>query len=183
VTPEPERVVFAHTVKALLSRVFERQSLLTPQVREELAALGVNPAKPRDLAQEQWWKLIDLAARVLAPGAPPEEAYFMVGREMLHGFEATVIGRSLFLVLRMLGTRRAMLRVADHYRTADTVAKLTARGLGPTSVEVTVENTSPHAADYRRGVFLTALELVGARHPMVSFVFQNGTTVYTTSWE
>jgi uncharacterized protein (TIGR02265 family) len=177
-------VVYAHTVKALISRVFERRGLLNPITRAELLGLGVDLARPRDLPIALWWKVVGLAARELAPGADGETAYFKVGCEMIRGFEASVLGKTVFLVFRTLGIRRAMMQLADSYRTADTVTHVASRAIGTHQVEVTfrVDGGVPHPA-YTRGILLTGLELVGAREPTVSYTVQpDGAMVYLSGW-
>lgn len=182
--PDQPQVVFAHTLKALLSQVFERRGLLTPAVRAELAALGVDPEKPRDLPIDRWWQVVALAARHLAPGEPDSKAFFELGCEGTRGFAASVIGKAMLVLLRATGLRSAMLRLADHYRTVDTVAQITTAALSPKAVEVTFryDHGLPYPT-YTQGVLHTALELLGAENPRVLYeVRDDQTVVYTASW-
>lgn len=181
--PAP-KVVYSHTVVAFLSRIFARRGLLQGPTLQKLAALGIDVKHPRDLPLDTWWKMVRLAADSIAAGSPEAEAFHEVGREMLRGFEATVVGKSLFLVMRVLGTRRAMLKMAEHYRTADSVTEVVTKELSPTSVELrfTVDGGIPFPS-YTQGILLEGMRLVGGKLPTVTFeVEPSGVVRYVTRW-
>jgi uncharacterized protein (TIGR02265 family) len=177
-------VVYSHTVQAVLSRVFARRSLLTGPVVARLAALGVDVKHPRDVPVEAWRPVVRLAAETIAPGQPDEDAFREVGREMMRGFEATALGKAVFLVMRLFGNRRGMLRLAEQYRTADNATRVETRELNPTTIELrfTVEGGIPHPT-YNQGILMEALHLLNAKSPRVTWQAEpSGTVVFVVSW-
>lgn len=178
------KVVYSHTVEAFLSRIFGRRNLLNGKVLAQLTAQGIDVKKPRDVPLEHWWPVVRLAANTIAAGLPEAEAFREVGQEMLRGFEATVVGKSLFLVLRMMGTRRAMLKMADSYRTADNVTKVAVKELAPNRMELRfdVDGGMPYPT-YTQGILLEGIRLVGGKTPAVDFTVEPaGVVVYQASW-
>ncbi len=182
--PGGTRIIYRHTVEAFLTRVFARRNLLRGAVLEKLTALGIDPKRPRDVSPEAWWPVVRLAADTIAPGKSEAEAFREVGQEMLRGFEASVIGKSLFLVMRVLGTKRAMLKMADHYRTADNITRVEAKDLGPTEVELRfdVDGGTPFPT-YTQGILLEGIRLVGGKAPRVDVRAEgDGALIYRASW-
>lgn len=166
----PRHVVYNHTVKGFLTHVLERRGLLKPDLVKALAALGVDVKRPADVPIADWWKVLALGRRAVAtPDLSDEAAYELLGGEVVHGFERTFVGGSAFLVLRMLGPRRALKQLTAQYRTADSVTQVESRELSPTHVELdfTVVGGVPWPT-YMKGVLLEGMRLVGARDAAVA---------------
>lgn len=177
------RVVYRHTVEALLNQVLKRRGVLSTELLTKLRALGVDPGKPRDVDIDTWWKVLELGAEVLAPGQSRDDAFREVGREMLRGFEASVVGKTSFLVLRLLGTKRGIMKVADSFRTADNVTAVEVQDTGPKSANVRI--IVPGGVDvpaYTQGIFLEGLLLLGAKEPRVDFKPDERGGSFDVSW-
>lgn len=153
----------------------KRRSLLTAQ---ELAEFGLE--KPRDVDQFVWEKLLRTLARKLKPNE--EEGLEELGAAMLEGYADGFVGRSLFLVLKMMGPRRALLRMAENFKTADNITEVTAKSHGETHVEM-VFNDIGGMPTYVRGLLLKAMTTLGVKNPSVTFaVLPNGHTKFDAKW-
>lgn len=130
-----ERVVFSHTVAAMLERVFVRRGVLE-QATPRLKQLGIDPQQPHDVPVPVWREVLRLAAELTAPGAPEDVAMRELGRELVRGFQASLVGRMVFMVLRMSGLERAIKSIASNYRNADNATEVIVRRLGPRHFEL-----------------------------------------------
>ena len=161
-------VIYRHTVEAFVERVLLRRGLLSLEFDRELKALGIDASRPKELSLEAWLALLRASARKLSPGRSEDDALEDVGREMLRGYIDGLVGKALFMVLRLVGPRRAMLRMAENFQTADSVTRVIARELTATSIELEFR-PSFGIPTYQRGVMLEALGLLRAKEPKVEF--------------
>ena len=179
-------VVYNHTVKGFLRHVLERRGLLNAKVIAELAGLGLDVKRPVDMPIDAWWKVLDLSVQLIAGDREPNAAWEMMGGEVVYGFAETLVGKSAFLVLRLLGPGRALRRLTEQYRTADSVTTVESRELAPTSVELiyTVVGGIPQPA-YVKGILKVGMELVGAHDTAVTWSKSErsaDTCRYVVSW-
>ena len=175
-------VVFRHTVEAFISRVILRRGLLSLEFDRELKALGLDVSRPVEVSVSTWIAVLRACAKRLNPTGTEAEGLELVGREMLRGYLDGLVGKSLFLLLRMVGTRRALLRMMESYRTADNVTTIKATERGPQCVDLEF-NSAFGIPSYVCGVLLEAMPMVGARDPRVEFRLEpSGATVFTATW-
>lgn len=179
-----EPVIYRHTADAFFKQVLARKGLLTPEFLATLAALGIDPKKPRDVDVATWWKVIEAAARVIAPGQPLDEALREVGREVLRGFEASLVGRTAMMVLRMLGHRRAVTKLAESFKSADNVTTVEVLETTPTRARVRYTVVGGlRFPTYSEGVLVEGLERLGAKSPRVEHAVEpGGAVVYVMTW-
>jgi uncharacterized protein (TIGR02265 family) len=177
-----EGVIYRHTVEAFIERVLLRRGLLSLEFDRELKALGVDASRPAELKLETWLALLKASARRLGPDRSEDDALEDVGREMLRGYIDGLVGRALFTVLRLIGPRRALLRMAENFHTADSITSVTARELGPSSIELEFKPVFG-IPTYTRGVLLEALVLLRAKDAKVEFKdLPTDATLFTVSW-
>ncbi|MFZ5445882.1 MAG: DUF2378 family protein [Myxococcota bacterium] len=170
-------VIFKHTVDAFLQQVVLRRKLLSAR---ELESFQLQRARDVDL--ETWVKLLKLSAQRLSPHKNEADALEDVGREMLRGYAEGMVGRGLFIVLRLLGPKKALVRMADNYRTADNMTSAKVVDRGPTEVEVEFNSTGGMPT-YVRGVIsesLVLLDVAGATVDLVSETPEG--TRYAVRW-
>lgn len=182
--PAKSGVIYRHTAQAFFEQVLARRGLLSKALVDRLRALGVDPAKPRDVELTTWWKVVRLGAEALSPQKPLEEAFRDLGREVLRGYESSLVGKTSFLVLRMMGPRRAVTRLAESFRQSDDFTQVEVRELGPqkTLVRFTVPGGLPYPW-YTEGVLLEGLALLGAKSPAVEVQAATGdSTDFIVSW-
>jgi uncharacterized protein (TIGR02265 family) len=169
-------VIFRHTVEAFFAEVVDRLHLFT---HDELRAQGLWP--PRDVDIFAWVALLRTTASRLRPDAPAEEALEEVGREMVRGYVASLTGRSLFALLRMLGPRRAMLRLAENYRTADSVTEVVTTQVSPTHLRLAYGDTGG-VPTYVKGVLAESLERIGVTARIAFIEAPEGVT-FDVRWD
>lgn len=173
----PEGIVFRHSVEALLNQVVERRDLMTA---DELRTFRLE--KPRDMQREEWEALLRFLARKLTPDGTEAAGLEVLGREILIGYFDGLVGRGVFLVLKLLGPRRALLRMAENFETADTMTKVYPKELSPTHIEL-LFNDIGHMPTYVRGILLYALALLGQPQAKVTFEERaDGYTRFDVSW-
>lgn len=139
------RVVFGHTMEALLERCARD---LPPDGWTALGRLGIE--RTRRLPAYDfgaWCEAVALLAKALHPGLEPGDAEFQLGNDFIERYAESFIGRALFSVLKLLGPRRVLGRMARSFRT----------GTNFTQVELTEETAS------------SALMRIGAIEPRARF--------------
>lgn len=179
-----EPVIYRHTAEAFFKQVLARKGLLTPEFLATLAALGIDPKKPRDVDIATWWRVIEAAARVIAPGRPLDEALREVGREVLRGYDASFVGKTAMMVLRMLGHRRAVTKLAESFKSADNATSVEVLESLPTRsrVRFTVAG-GLRFPTYSEGVLLEGMERLGAKSLRVEHAVEpTGGVVYVMTW-
>lgn len=177
-------VIYRHTADAFFKQVLARRGLLTPDFLAKLSALGIDPNKPRDVEMATWWKVMAATAELLAPGASVEDAHREAGREVVRGFEQSLVGKTSFMVLRMLGHRRAFTKLAESFNGADTATKVEVLEATPTGARVrfTIAGGHPQPA-YTEGILLEGLEMIGAKGTTVRHQREAaGSVLFELSW-
>jgi len=169
-------VIFRHTVEAFFSEVVDRLHLFT---HDELRAQDLWP--PRDVDIFAWVTLLRTTAARLRPDAPVDDALEEVGREMVRGFAESLTGRSLFGLLRMLGPRRAMLRLAENYRTADSVTEVVTTQVSPTHMRLAYSDTGG-VPTYMKGVLAESLERIGV-DARIAFIEAAEGATFDVRWD
>jgi uncharacterized protein (TIGR02265 family) len=175
-------VIYSHTVEAFVQRVLLRHGLLSLDLDKQLKALGFDPSRPAEVQLKVWVAAVLLVAKHAQPNATEADALEWVGREMVRGYADGLVGKSLFILLRMMGPRRAMLRIAANYKTADSVTRVTPIERGANVIDLEF-NSDFGVPTYVKGVLLESLVLLRAGKPEVKFsALPSGATVFSTSW-
>ena len=102
---------------------------------------------------------------------------------MIRGYQDGLVGRGLFIVLRLLGPRRALLRVKQNFATADSVTSVSAVELSPTCIQFEFVAQFTTVPTYARGILLEVLAQLKVRDSKVDYEIKaSGSTVFTASW-
>lgn len=175
-------VIYSHSVEAFVQRVLLRHRLLSLELDKQLKALGFDASRPAEVRLNVWVAAVRLVAKHAQPTANDADALEWVGREMVRGYADGLVGKSLFILLRMMGPRRAMLRIAANYKTADSVTRVTPVERGANAVDLEF-NSDFGVPTYVRGVLLESLVLLRAQKPEVKFSpLPSGPMLFSTSW-
>lgn len=180
-----KRIVFSHTVRALIENVLQPRDLLSPELRGELRALGIDVERPTDIPSETWWKVLGLVSTRLAPGSDHPSAMEAVGRALVRGYAQTFLGKSAFMVLRLLGPRRGLARLTEQFQATNTGLTVISRELGPKELELSfrMQGAVPEPT-YTRGILDEGLMLVGAKNQRVTVVAHGEVeTLLRVSWD
>jgi uncharacterized protein (TIGR02265 family) len=127
--PSDDKVIFQQVIESL-------ERVLGPALDERLRAryrdeLGVDFKKPLPAYPlETWNKAVRLAMGALRPGAPEAEAQKFLGRRVVETFQQTLVGAALFAALRVLGARRAVVRMTKNLRTSNNYTESTIAEVG-----------------------------------------------------
>jgi uncharacterized protein (TIGR02265 family) len=181
--PEPaERLVYASVVEGLLRHGLEGRP--TARLKERLRQIGVDverpllPAYPVPL----WFYCLRAIIEELYPGRDPEAAFRDLGARMTAGYGSTLVGRALYLLARLLGPRRMVLRLphmlasGDNYTNAEVVER------GPCHYEMRM-NSAVEAPGYAEGIIEALLRLSGAQAPRVRVLEKgHGSTLFELQW-
>ena len=177
-----EGVIYRHTVEAFTQQVLLRRGLLSLEFDRELKALGFDASRPKETSLPVWIAMLKACAARVSPGLPEVEGLEEVGREMLRGYVDGLVGKALFMVLRLIGPRRALLRMMENYRTADSLTTVKATEKGPTSIELEF-NSSFGVPTYIRGLLSESVIQMRAHEPKVEVLdLASGATRFTVSW-
>ncbi|MGV3624014.1 MAG: DUF2378 family protein [Archangium sp.] len=177
-----EGVVFRHAVESFLANVVKRNGLLTPDFEAELLSIGFDVNKPRDTDAEVWLALLRKTAKRLEPNAPEADALERVGREMLRGLFDTLVGRGMLMVMKLLGPRKALLQIAESYKTSDNITKVTTQELSPTHVKLSF-NSVGGVPTYVRGLLREAMHALKVRDGGITFLERaDGGTDFEVKW-
>ena len=178
------RVVFRHTVESFIRDVLQRRELLTPDFVAALATKGVEVARPRDLPRESWWALLELTAERIMPGRPREQNLELIGREMVRAFADGLVGRGLFMLLKIMGPRRAVLRTAENFRTADNFSSVSVREVSRNHLELAY---TPVAGmpELVLGILSESMTLIGIKNPQVVYELTPSSdgAIYSLRWD
>lgn len=123
--------------------------------------------RPVDVPIDAWWRALALVLPAVAPPTvveSEEAAWEYMGGAVVRGFATTLTGKTSFLVLRLLGPRRALQQLSAQFRTADSVTRVESKERSETEVELDyrVAGGLPQPA-YVKGLLLVGMELVGAK--------------------
>ncbi len=156
-----EPIVFMQSYESL-RRLLNDELRSNPALAQQFKKHGVDfdrllPAYPL----EAWLQSLVLTLDTLYPGQPVDESTFQLGQRLFDSYGETVIGRALMAMLRILGPRRALLRIDRNFRTMNNYSSTVLRELGPNQFELDVNLVQyPH---YYRGVLEAGLRWAGAK--------------------
>ena len=171
-------VIFRHTVEAMVQRVLLRRNLLTPALAQELKALALDPPRPQDVPLAVWQAGLRHISKLVAPGLPDHDALEALGREVLRGYADTLVGKGTLLVAKMLGPRRALLRIGETWATAGDAYRITITEKSPREIEALAEGVGD-LAHYYKGVFHESMLLIVPACALQMEPLANGRCRYT----
>jgi uncharacterized protein (TIGR02265 family) len=175
-----EPVVF-DSVIATLVRLAEP---LEPSVRAKLEAAGLplkgklQPAYPAS----SWALWLRMLSEILHPGIEAVEAQRRIGKASVAYFMEGPLAKALFATLRLLGPKRALMRLTRNMRTANNYTEARVTELGPGRYEVWF-NEVDGVPGFYIGLLETALGALGARQLRVEVKSVEGSAcTYHVSW-
>lgn len=179
-TTKDDRVVFGHTMDALLERCAKE---LSQEGWDELSRLGVDKDKRLPAYEfQRWCQAVSFLASQLHPQLPLGDAEFQLGSDFIERYAETLIGRALFAVLRILGPQRILRRMARSFRTGTnfTTADLTEET--DTGALLRIASIEPRAR-FTHGLLARGLQLAGIQGVKVDIAAIVGeAATYRVSW-
>ena len=181
--PEPaERLVYASVVEGLLRHGLQDQ--LTPRLKERLRQIGVDVERPLLPAYPVpvWFHCLRAILDEVYPGVPPEPAYRDLGARMTAGYGRTLVGRALYMLARLQGPRRMVLRLPQMLGSGDNYTRAELVERAPCHFEMRM-NSVVEAPGYAEGIIEALLRLAGAQGPRVCVLEKGGgSTLYDIRW-
>lgn len=130
---QEEQLVFGPTLEGLYLRGLSGK--LSASLIQQLRALGLDlekpllPAYPRAVVNAA----ITLTAKTLYPSVSLDEAFYRVGQHVTLGLRATTLGSATLAIVRLVGPRRTLSRLARTFRSTNNSMNVTLRELSPSS--------------------------------------------------
>jgi uncharacterized protein (TIGR02265 family) len=166
-----DEVVFTQTVEGLFRAL---GGLLDEPAKAKFRALGVDPdqrlmpAYPLAL----WVQMVELAAEIHAPQAPFEQAVEQLGRRFVNGYAQTLVGKALFTMMRILGPRRTLERMAKNFSTGANYAKTSLQETSVGVFELSLNRVT--WPPWYCGMISAGLEAAGAKKVSVEVLEHQG---------
>jgi uncharacterized protein (TIGR02265 family) len=180
--PPEQRQVYVQVVEGLLQHGLKGR--ISPRLRERLRQAGVDldrpllPLYPVPL----WARCMQIIVEEVYPGMTKVEAFGHLARAHVEGYGATLLGRAVMGVMRVLGPKRMVLRLPEVLRATDNYTEATLKELGPARYEIRF-NSSLEAPGYVEGLLEALLTAGGAKAPMATKVHDDGASAaFVLTW-
>ena len=177
-----EKLVFEQTIDGLFRRGLKGQ--VTPRLKRRLADAGLDldkkllPAYPF----ADWCTFVSLASEELHGPGNVQVGYRLLGERVVDGFKESMLGTALFSVIKVLGPRRALMRVRQNFRSGNNYTEGEVFELTPTSYEVWM-NEIGDIRYLTSGVLLAGVRALGAPQASVEVkTFDDAGVTYCVFW-
>jgi uncharacterized protein (TIGR02265 family) len=156
-----EQVVFSSVMEALFPAEV-RRSLSAP-ARERLRQLGLDLDRPFHPAYPigVWAEAVRMLEKERYPQLPTDAAQQQLGEDFMNQYAETLVAKALFALLRVMGPRRAMHRLARNFKSGGSDVEVSVRELAPDHFEIRFQHILVPAAHYL-GMMLAASRHSGA---------------------
>ncbi|WP_404366229.1 DUF2378 family protein [Corallococcus coralloides] len=180
--PPEQRQVYVQVVEGLLQHGLKGQ--VSPRLRERLRHAGVDLDRPLLplYPVPVWTRCLEIIVEEVYPDVPRVEGYTRLARAHVEGYGATLLGRAVMGVMRVLGPRRMVQRLPEVLRGTDNYTEVTLVERGPAHFELSL-NSSLGAPGYVEALFEGLLASGGAKAPSVTKVHDDGdSSTYALTW-
>jgi uncharacterized protein (TIGR02265 family) len=182
--PPEEQLVFGPTVEGLFVRGLKPK--LSPTTIADLRRASVDVEKPilPAYSRQVISEAVGLAARALYPDADPAEAWYRIGKHVALGVRGMPLGGAALALMRVLGPRRAMGRMARTFRSTNNYMAVRLRELAPNRYELDLEPSNEQPR-YMQAVIEDLLEAAGAQELRVEIALHDRArelATYRISW-
>ena len=175
---DQEPVVFGQAIEALVKALKDR---ITPAFRLEAKARGVDLDKLQTAYSLNAWSDFLRALGQHTLGEIPEaDRYRQLGRIFMQGFVETPLGLAALALAKLLGPRRALERMGRNFKQATNYLEAEFTEVGPKEVRLRTFTAPQYLAragdnatmiaEYRQGLLLETLKLIGAKDGNVEVV-------------
>lgn len=157
---------------------------LTPALAAKLRELDLDPEKPLPPAwpAERLGQWLDCISDELFPGQPRERSHRELGWRFVDGWRHTVIGGATVQLLRIIGARRALVRLTRAFRTGDNFTDVDCEFTGPTTAFISLR-TQP-LGDFVLGQLERGMPVIGVKKGTVTqHPAPPGTLRFQIDWE
>jgi uncharacterized protein (TIGR02265 family) len=158
-----ERLIFSMSVESLFKRgVGDRMS---SALKKELTELGFNPDKLMPAyPSDNYQRMLSFLCRRLYSGQDEDAAQYDLGYRMIGAMMETFFGKAFSTVVRMVGTKRALLRLPSTSKSSTNFVNLITRDVGPNEIELEYQSYVGRTG-LVRGAMVAAVEFAGGKRP------------------
>jgi uncharacterized protein (TIGR02265 family) len=181
--PYAERRVLDTVFDGLLRNALKKE--LTPALKQRIVALGIDidgklkPLYPHTV----WVEMLQVIAHELMPTLSKERAFRELGGKAALGYFDTLIGIALKQVLRVIGVRRSLGRMAQNFSAANNYTRAEAVDVGPGQVKLWL-NELTDTRHNLAGVMETGLTAATGKQVKVTVAeHDDHGTIYDVQWE
>lgn len=156
-----------------------------PGLAEALREAGIDVSKPLLPAYEYsvWRKCLELQRELVFPTEPLEVSSRRQGERYVEAyFERTMLGGPLKLLLRALGPRRTLERLALNFRSANTFSQTSMKTTGPNRGIIEVNDIFSRSPAYVVGMLEKGLQLIGASGTVETLRHEGDAATFSVSW-
>lgn len=167
------RLDFAQTWEGLFSRALEGK--VTPRLKERLRSEGLNLDAPLEpgYPAEKWPRYVGITLEELYPNVPRERAANQLGRVFFEGYQRTLMGKALAVLMRAIGPSRTLSRMGRSFQTGNNYTQTRTEVLGPGDVKLWFNEV--HGLPwFFAGVIESGAEIVSARNCTVEVMDTDG---------
>lgn len=142
---------FQHTIEGLFVNALGAD--MSPELKDKLRKAGLDLSKPLEPAYPsmKYMEWLRITALHLTPGLPVSEGVRTLGRRFLRGYGETFLGKTVFKVMRLIGVRRSLDRIARSFRTGDNYSDATLNWIDKSEVHITF-NEVHDLPTYNQGI-------------------------------
>lgn len=131
---------------------------------------------------EIWSRVVEYLAHEVYPLQAAPSAEYQLGRDFIDHYVETFVGRALFALLRLLGTKRIVQRLARSFRTGTNYTEIEIRDETETGCRLAFNVVEPRAK-FTQGVLARGLEVAGIPGVTVELESLTGESpVYALTW-
>lgn len=177
------KLVFSSAYEGLFQRALGNQidASLRERLRQEARLDLDRPLEPA-YTFEHWLYAIDVTVKALFPHLSEGEAWNRLGRDLVLGYQQTLVGRATLALAKVIGPRRALGQTVKSFRTGCNYLDTRLDEVSPTSFRLWVNEVGPHP-EFTQGTLTAGLEVAGANAPVVKVLTHNGhAAFYGIDW-
>jgi len=174
-----EQLVFGPTLEGLFLRGLKGK--LSPTLVSQLRGMGLDlerpllPAYSRKVVNE----CVLLTAKTLYPDRPLSDAFYLVGKHVTPGLRTTALGSATLTMVRLVGPKRTLGRLARTFRSTNNYMQVTLRELAGSTFELDLEPSNEFPS-YMQAVIEDMLEVAGATNLVVDVVLHDKPRAFCT---
>lgn len=178
-----ERIEFEQAADGLFRGALDAYS--DPALVQKLNAHGLDLTRKLQPAYPaaDFYRWVRIAAEHRFPDVSGTEAVREVGKlAVRRGLQSTVIGRAVLVSLKLLGIRRALLRIGRSFRSGNNYIEASVEELGPTALSIRL-GPLVGPKEYFEGVLEEGPRVLGAKTSRVQALRVEGEHhVFRVDW-
>ena len=157
-----DRYIYAVAVEAFFQRALAGRLDAAARTRLRDAGIAVDEPLLSVYPAEVFHRAVAIAAEAVHPGVPPDEAQYRAGLDHIDAFVQSYPGKMMAALARQIDPRTILEYTATFIRLGNNFTESRTRALGPTRVEVWVNDVGEVPGWYR-GIVQRGLELANVK--------------------